>query len=282
MRRHPRTEVPGLSYSDKVAQKNHHHLNHQHTQIHGLQDELRSCLDENRELTRRVSELSKIRQNLKDKIGQMEKRETILLKNTNGHKVTELIGFMDKQRNVYRSNVKQLLDKLDPDRRALEELEEENDDNLENMILASGPSSTIPLKNCEKQNFNPQIQVKIIKATSAASKKISEKQPKNVSYSPSAYKSCSDKSSENGFQVYGENQIQDLNNQVEELNREKLDFEARLTSENTILKRQIFELEQRIVEMTALAEESSRKINRTVSKIAKIILYMQCDSSIFE
>jgi hypothetical protein len=54
--------------------------------------------------------------------------------------------------------------------------------------------------------FDPQIQVKIIGSSSSIQESIG-KQPKNVSYSPSAYKSCSDKSSENGFQVYGENQF---------------------------------------------------------------------------
>ena len=66
-----------------------------------------------------MNELTKIRKNQKDKITQMEKQQEILLKNTNGHKVSQIIGYVDKQRNIYRSNTKQLLNKLDPDRRAL-------------------------------------------------------------------------------------------------------------------------------------------------------------------
>ena len=75
-------------------------------------------------MSRRVNELIKIKKNLKDKIGQMEKQQEILLKNTNGHKVSELMGYVDKQRNIYRNNVQQLLNKLDPDGRTLQEVEE--------------------------------------------------------------------------------------------------------------------------------------------------------------
>ena len=94
-----------------------HVLSLQH--IHELQEELRKALDDKKELSRRVNELSKIRQNLKDKVGQMEKQQEILLKNNDGKKVSELLGYVEKQRNVYRSNIKQLLNKLDPDGRAL-------------------------------------------------------------------------------------------------------------------------------------------------------------------
>ena len=51
-------------------------------------------------------------QRMNDKIVQMEKQQEILLKNTNGHKVSELMGYVDKQRNIYRNNIQQLLNKL--------------------------------------------------------------------------------------------------------------------------------------------------------------------------
>ena len=80
---------------------------------------MRKTVEEKKELSRRVSELTKIRQNLKDKISQMEKQQEILMKNTDGKKVSELIGYVEKQRNVYRNNIKQLLNKMDPDGRSL-------------------------------------------------------------------------------------------------------------------------------------------------------------------
>ena len=49
----------------------------------------------------------------------MEKQQEILMKNTDGKKVSELIGYVEKQRNVYRNNIKQLLNKMDPDGRSL-------------------------------------------------------------------------------------------------------------------------------------------------------------------
>ena len=70
--------------------------------------ELRKLHEDNRELTRRVNELSKIRQNLKEKNVQLEKQNEILLKNTNGKKVSEILGYVDKQRSMYRNNVKDL------------------------------------------------------------------------------------------------------------------------------------------------------------------------------
>ena len=119
IKRHPRTNVRGPSYSEKIAQKTHHHIDQQHLQIHELQEELRKYVEDNKELNRRVNELTKIRKNQKDKITQMEKQQEILLKNTNGHKVSQILGYVDKQRNIYRNQSKQLLNKLDPERRAL-------------------------------------------------------------------------------------------------------------------------------------------------------------------
>ena len=76
-------------------------------------------MEQNRELNQRVQELTKIKKNLRDKIALLEGREDILMANTNGKKVKELVGYMEKQRNIYKSNVEQLLNKLDPDRRPL-------------------------------------------------------------------------------------------------------------------------------------------------------------------
>ena len=88
-------------------------------QIHELQNELRKSFDDNQELSRRVGELTKIRDNLKSKVASLEKQQEILLKNTNGEKVSEILGFVEKQRNVYRNNIQQLLNKLDPEGRTL-------------------------------------------------------------------------------------------------------------------------------------------------------------------
>ena len=66
---------------------------------------------------------------MKDKICHLEKQQEILLKNTDGHKVSELIGYVDQQRNIYRNNVKQLINKLDPEGRTLQEIEKEEENN---------------------------------------------------------------------------------------------------------------------------------------------------------
>ena len=148
-------------------------MDYQHMQIHELQGELRKLHEDNRELTRRVNELSKIRQNLKEKNVQLEKQNEILLKNTNGKKVSEILGYVDKQRSMYRNNVKQLLNKLDPKGRALEEFEKYDEDLKVNTI---GPST--------KVNLN----VMTTKTTSTTQETEQPKIIRTTSYSPSAYK----------------------------------------------------------------------------------------------
>ena len=134
--------------------------------------ELRKLHEDNRELTRRVNELSKIRQNLKEKNVQLEKQNEILLKNTNGKKVSEILGYVDKQRSMYRNNVKQLLNKLDPKGRALEEFEKYDEDLKVNTV---GPSTKVNLNvmTTKTTTIQETEQPKIIRTTS---------------YSPSAYK----------------------------------------------------------------------------------------------
>jgi hypothetical protein len=62
----------------------------------------------------------------------MSEQQKILLSSCNGGKVGELIGYMERQRDIYRQNVEQLLDKLDPDRRkvASDLLQMEDKENL--------------------------------------------------------------------------------------------------------------------------------------------------------
>ena len=122
-------------------------------------------MDDKRELSRRVNELVKIRKNLNDKISQMEKQQEILLKNTNGHKVSELMGYVDKQRNIYRNNIQQLLNKLDPDGRTLEELDKNQfaADMGQPKPMQSGPSSKVTA-NVRIKNINESHpEVKVIK-----------------------------------------------------------------------------------------------------------------------
>ena len=124
-----------------------------------MQEELRKSLEEKRELSRRVNELTKIRQNLKDKIGQMEKHQEILVKNTDGKKVSELMGYVDKQRNIYRNSVKQLLNKLDPDKKTLEEFEREYTEDLIEMVH-TGPSSKVNMNVIQGHaKKSPSVQV---------------------------------------------------------------------------------------------------------------------------
>ena len=44
----------------------------------------------------------------------MSEHQKILLSSCNGGKVGELIGYIERQRDIYRQNVEELLDKLDP------------------------------------------------------------------------------------------------------------------------------------------------------------------------
>ena len=95
----------------------------------------------------------------------MEKQQEILLKNTNGHKVSELMGYVDKQRNIYRNNIQQLLNKLDPDGRTVEELDKNQfaADMGQPKPMQSGPSSK-ETANVKIKNINESHpEVKVIK-----------------------------------------------------------------------------------------------------------------------
>ena len=53
---------------------------------------------------------------------QMSEQQKILTSSCDGGKVGELIGYIEHQRNIYRKNVEDLLNKLDPDRHKVDEL----------------------------------------------------------------------------------------------------------------------------------------------------------------
>ena len=52
---------------------------------------------------------------------QMSEQQKILTSSCDGGKVGELIGYIEHQRDIYRKNVEDLLNKLDPDRRKVDE-----------------------------------------------------------------------------------------------------------------------------------------------------------------
>ena len=52
---------------------------------------------------------------------QMSEQQKILTSSCDGGKVGELISYIEHQRDIYRKNVEDLLNKLDPDRRKVDE-----------------------------------------------------------------------------------------------------------------------------------------------------------------
>ena len=52
---------------------------------------------------------------------QMSEQQKILTSSCDGGKVGELIGYIEHQRDIYRKNVEDLLNKLDPDRHKVDE-----------------------------------------------------------------------------------------------------------------------------------------------------------------
>ena len=209
-------------------------------QIHELQDELRKLYEDNRELNRRVSELTKIKTNLKEKNFQLEKQQEILLKNTNGKKVGEIIGYVDKQRAVYRDNIKQLLNKLDPKGRALEEFEK-YDQEVE--ISPDGPSTKINLPPKFHQNENIPPKVKNLR-----------KDEQN--YVPSAYKSNT-----------GSEFLTD--DEINVLKREKHDLEAKFLVKKQELMSKIATLEEEILTKNHEIAEAKKVTRQTVSTFHK-------------
>ena len=195
---------------------------------------MRKYVQDNKELNRRVTELTKIRQNQKDKISQMEKKQEILLENTNGHKVGQILGYVDKQRNIYRSNVKQLLNKLDPERRTLEELENYDDDVIK--MIQTGPSSKETLNVISKNDKLPQVKV-------------------TKEYYPEDY--------QNGTK----NNIFPKDSEFEQIRMEKLNLEVKYKTENQELQLKINGLENDLAKLQIANDEMQRKMNQNLGQI---------------
>ena len=185
-------------------------------------------------MNRRVNELTKIRQNQKDKISQMEKKQEILLKNTNGHKVGEILGYVDKQRNIYRSNVKQLLNKLDPERRTLEELENYDEDVIK--MMQTGPSSKETLNVISKNEKLPQVKV-------------------TKEYYPEDYQNGT---KNNNFQKDSE---------LEQIRMENLNMEVKYKTENQELQLKINGLENDLAKLQIENDEMQRKLKQNLGQV---------------
>ncbi|XP_059093802.1 uncharacterized protein LOC131888874 [Tigriopus californicus] len=86
-----------------------------------LNAKLQKAATENKELTNRLKELNQVRLEQKGKIDELSKQQAILLNTGKGpasnKQVQELVGYIEKQRDIYKSNVEQLLTKLDPDKK---------------------------------------------------------------------------------------------------------------------------------------------------------------------
>ncbi len=143
----------------------------------------------------------------------MEGQADILMANTNGKKVKELITYMERQRSIYKNNVEQLLDKLDPDRRTLGMVndfiiqcllifscdvcfaEEQLNKNNTELNFIAGVSGHVSSKEIMRPETGSEPRVKVVKTGLRASEKEVQQQQRMSqhypSYSPSAYKSTS-------------------------------------------------------------------------------------------
>ncbi|CAB4069936.1 ACTR2 [Lepeophtheirus salmonis] len=90
----------------------HKHMEDQHVHIHELEDQLRSSLDEIRELKLRIAHLQTSKKSFKDKVEILQAQQKVLVDSKDASKVNELVNFMEKQRNIYRDNVHELLEQL--------------------------------------------------------------------------------------------------------------------------------------------------------------------------
>ena len=65
--------------------------------------------------------MTEIRKNQKDKIDELTKHQDILLQSNKGDesKIRDLIGYIERQRDLYKDSVERLLDKLDPEKKVM-------------------------------------------------------------------------------------------------------------------------------------------------------------------
>ncbi len=130
------------------------------TELASLQRDLKATAEENTELKRRIRDLNQIRSNLKSKVEELTKQQAILLQSgTPDHdQVQELISHIERQRDIYKTNVERLIGKLDPDGTRLEKSLNGSSDVsvVESPALADKSSKRITIKS-KKTDNNVQV-----------------------------------------------------------------------------------------------------------------------------
>ena len=149
------------------------------TDTDSIQESLKTALEENKSLCKRVTDLLEIRQGLKDKVDSLESKVEVLLKKKaaktggNSDAVSEIIRNIEAERDVYKTHVERLLDKLEPNRDKGENPPKGSSKNDEN----SSDFANVPL------DVTPKVVVGELRRDEAK---------EAASYTPTAYRSVTE------------------------------------------------------------------------------------------
>ena len=149
------------------------------TDSDSIKESLKTALEENKSLCKRVTDLLEIRQRLKDKVDGLESKVEVLLKKKaakiggNSDAVSEIIRNIEAERDVYKTHVERLLDKLEPNRVKGENPPKGRSKNDEN----SSDFANVPL------DVTPKVVVGELRRDEAK---------ETASYTPTAYRSVTE------------------------------------------------------------------------------------------
>lgn len=233
-----------------------------------LSAKLEKATSENKDLSNRLKELNQVRLDQKSKIDDLLKQQAILLRNAgkggnSQQQVQELVTYIEKQRDIYKANVEQLLSKLDPDKK-----------------FEATPSNYEAKDQVDHRGgVAGQNSMKVLKEIQNDSRRILQgrRPPASSSYRSSPYKSASplrntDEDSSSDRQSTAvrvrmanlQEEVLDLTEQVSELKLAKVQMQEKNRQETRkledLIRKQDTEIQTLKAERTNLEDKSDYRV----------------------
>ena len=262
-------------------------------QVDDLKTKLEASEQENYSLKNRISELNRLRNEQRGKIEELSNQQNILLRKESSPgehaRVQELIGYIEKQRDIYKNNVEELLGKLGTSKvtRARSDSTDSTSSSVKEVRRETVTTSSkrVTIKS-RPQSLERNNDLKILKEIQNDSRKILNQLTTSSrarvadsptrsqiiidlenSYRPSPYRDTSSKNSrsaEPDSSSSGSVSGQGHSQEVIELKREKVDMERRLNHHIRKLEGQVESLEAKLRDRDHEMRENLDTIRRQV------------------
>eukprot|EP00095_Tigriopus_kingsejongensis_P008107 maker-scaffold184_size276635-snap-gene-0.13 protein:Tk08107 transcript:maker-scaffold184_size276635-snap-gene-0.13-mRNA-1 annotation:"testis-specific gene 10 protein isoform x5" len=196
--------------------------------IRELESKLSLAREANKELESRLEDVNEVRLRQKDKLAHLAQEQKLLLgPGSPGGRAHQVIALIEKQRDVYKANVEQLLAKLDPDGRI-------------------GEASSEPAKRQKKQPDSASApSLKILKEIQNDSRKILRRNEANQAYTASPYRSPLATSETSAWK-----RLSNLQEEILDLNEQLTDLRLAKVKSMEHHRREVQDLEQFIEEQS--------------------------------